>query len=62
VARLAAKDSVTMTITLSKAAPTTPQDNIKGMIHWDSPKSKTGPVQVQNIAPPAPPGGARGPG
>ena len=62
VASIAAKDSLTMTITLSKAAPTTPQDNIKGMIHWDEPKSKTGPVQVQNIAPPAAPGGARGPG
>ena len=61
VASVAPKDSLTLTITLSKPAPADPQNGLKGMIHWDSPKSKTGPVQVQNFAPP-PPGGARGPG
>jgi hypothetical protein len=62
VAKLAPKDSVSMTITLSKPAPMTPQENIKGMITWAKPAPKTGPNKdVQNIAPPQA-GGARGPG
>jgi len=62
VATMAPKDSVSMTITLSKPAPMTPQDNIKGMITWAKPAPKSGPNKdVQNIAPPQP-AGARGPG
>jgi hypothetical protein len=62
VAKLAPKDSVTMTITLSKPAPATPQENIKGMITWAKPAPKSGPNKdVQTIAPPQA-GGARGPG
>jgi len=57
VARLAAKDSKTFTITLSQ--PATPQNNLKGMITWKKPGPKSGPnMDVQNINPPM--GGGRG--
>jgi mono/diheme cytochrome c family protein len=50
VPRMAAKDTRSFTITLSK--PGTSTDNLKGNIRWAKPAPKTGPnLDVQNIGP-----------
>ncbi|HWY61324.1 MAG TPA: c-type cytochrome [Rhizomicrobium sp.] len=54
VPKMAPKDRLSFTITLSK--PGTASDNLKGTIRWAKPGPKTGPnLDVQNIAPPPPP-------
>jgi hypothetical protein len=49
VARVAPRDRQSYTLTLSQAA--TAKDNLRGNIRWAKPAVKTGPTDVENIAP-----------
>src|SRR5687767_3072219 len=49
VARVAPRDRQSYTLTLSQAA--TAKDNLRGNIRWAKPAVKTGPADVENIAP-----------
>jgi hypothetical protein len=49
ISRMAPGDRQTYTLTLSKAATAT--NNLRGSIRWTKPTVKTGPSDVENIAP-----------